>query len=809
MSMTLQKVQPGAPLQIPAKTYNAFVDAARDHQQRQMSTSAGPLRDRDPANVVLVKNESGADRARFDILGIAGPIFSHADNAATFQERIALRGVMPTSAHAGRFVVLVDALPDGGIGRAYVSGACLARVRMLDETHTAADVADGDAFKLASDATGTAALVWMEPVAERSDPSTAWALIRFGGTSPGGNSSTDSSADQQVLAHLKSVQRFSAENPDLPAFHWKEAWITPAGTSEEKADGNGSKTIPNCESLSVHTEDGTYATLADPVAGENLSNASIDSSTGQTLLSFLIRGTEDITHTVTQYRIQVGTGTVPGTRATYGESGDLPAAQVPTFQVAGVPLDSDVYIRVITTTSDAGTRANIYIVRLALNGESKAQVVVTDEDINDPAGAVLSSPVTGDYAGIIDEETSQTDLYLVWSPVAGADDYDVYVGSGNPPDPNFNDGWDLHWAGGGLTDTTYTVPDMPADGTSFWVTIYWRIGTSWNWNRWKVVITPAPDRRAISEDDLNRVLTETQVGLPGLTEIADGNEDAETELDIPVLVSIRETIDTVGNKRFVFQRVEQELHGVIVAESAPEADDDFTDHRYWVQLSQVSNADAADQPVTLEDATHPAARVIPVTNYAEAVAGTHDLPVGTPVMVRTVRGGTKPWITRHVMSVGGAGQGTSSWLGKIQSAGPNAEADYADARYWVQQLADTSASENDPLILAEVPVANGGKWITAHHVTEFGMDSGHAGIHAILRDMGPIPASREDFRYVIVSEINLGAGKRYVFHSYPGQMLRDQYAYLVACLQDNCPIGDWYRMTGPSIVDKAEPGACS
>jgi hypothetical protein len=378
-----------------------------------------------------------------------------------------------------------------------------------------------------------------------------------------------------ILAHLKSVQRFSADNPDLPAFHWKEAWITPAGESEEKVDGNGSKVIPNCESRAVHTEDGTYATLADPVAGENLSNASIDASSGQSLLSFLIRGNEDTTHTVTKYQIQVGTGTVPAARGTYGDSGDLPAGQAPTLQVAGVPLESDVYIRITTSTSDAGTLANIYIVQLALNGEPKAQVVVTDEDINDPSGAVLSSPVTGDYAGIIDEETSQTDLYLAWLPVAGADKFDVYVGSGNPASPDDPTGYDLHWAGGELTDTTYTVPNLPADGTPFWVTVWWRIGAVWHWNRWKISVTPAPDRRAISEDDLNRVLTETQAGLPGLTEIADGNEDAETELDIPVLVSIRETIDTAGNKRFVFQRVEQELHGVIVAESAPGADDDF------------------------------------------------------------------------------------------------------------------------------------------------------------------------------------------------------------------------------------------
>jgi hypothetical protein len=201
----LRKVQPGMPLQLPAKTYNAFVDAARDHQQREMSTAANPLRDKDQANIVLVKNESGADRARFDILGVTGPIISRADNVATFQDRIALRGVTPTSAHAGRFVVLVDAIPNGTIGRAYVSGACLARVRMLDEAHTSADVDDGSAAQLVSGESGAASLVWVEPIAERADPAIAWALIRFGGG--GGGSVTIEG--QLILALLNSVQRFS------------------------------------------------------------------------------------------------------------------------------------------------------------------------------------------------------------------------------------------------------------------------------------------------------------------------------------------------------------------------------------------------------------------------------------------------------------------------------------------------------------------------------------------------------------------------------------------------------------------------
>jgi hypothetical protein len=286
MTTGLNKVQPGMPLQIPAKTYNAFVDAARDHQQRQMSTSADAQRDKDPSNIVLVKNESGADRARFDILGVTGPIFSRADNAATFQDRIALRGVTPTSEHVGRFVVLVDAIPNGTIGRAYVSGACLTRVRMLDEAHALADVDDGSAAQLASSEAGAASLIWVEPIAERADPSIAWAVIRFGGGG-GASGGGATSNDQPILALLTGVQRFSANNSDLPAYHWKEAKADTNGVAQEVPDGAGSKTIPSCDSRIIVAEDASYSVARRSGFGwREPANVTIDTSSGATLIEF-------------------------------------------------------------------------------------------------------------------------------------------------------------------------------------------------------------------------------------------------------------------------------------------------------------------------------------------------------------------------------------------------------------------------------------------------------------------------------------------------------------------------------------------
>jgi len=538
----LSKVRAGEPLRIPAKAYNAFVDAALDQQQRSMSTNGDALRDRQQSSLVLVKNESGAARARFDVLGIDGPIITRANNGEAFRSRIALRGVTPTAAHAGRFVILHDALPAGTVGRAYLTGAYLARVRMLDEAHTAADVDDGDAAQLASGETGAVSLLWIEPIEQRDDPSIAWCVIRFGGGASGGNGAAH--ADQLIVALLTSIQRFSEANPDLPAYHWREAQVNSDGAAVEKPLGTGSKITPSCDSLVVNTENTTFSVMADPVAGGNLTDAAHNEQAST--MAFRITGSEDATHTVTSYRIQVGTGLGPLLRAAYGDSGELPPGQPPTFHVPAVPLAADVYIRVITATSDAGTNHNIYVVQVGLNGAPVDAVAVAEHEINDPAGALLTTPASGEYTGDIADNL--TDLAIAWSAAPGATHYYVTAGTGSG-DPNTDPTtWNLadHDVGSATSDL---LTNVPADGAGFYVVVWWRTAPSfvWTWNRWKITITPAADRRAVNLEDINT--------LEGGGAIVPAPPVDETPLPHPILVEILPTKDSAGNDRFVFVRI--------------------------------------------------------------------------------------------------------------------------------------------------------------------------------------------------------------------------------------------------------------
>ena len=108
MTDTLRKVKSGDPLVIPARTFNTFVDAARDFQERQRSTSRNIQRDVRQTGIALVRNDSGAERQRFDVLGVSGPIINPTivdpdDNVDAFVERVALTGALPAGPHLGRF----------------------------------------------------------------------------------------------------------------------------------------------------------------------------------------------------------------------------------------------------------------------------------------------------------------------------------------------------------------------------------------------------------------------------------------------------------------------------------------------------------------------------------------------------------------------------------------------------------------------------------------------------------------------------------------------------------------------------------
>ena len=192
MGDPLRKVQPGQPVRIPARTFNTFIDAAQDYLQRRQNVGGDPLTTRLRSGIVLVENASGADRGRFEILGVDDVVISQADNADEFYNRPVLSGITPdTDVHAGRFVVLAEPIASGKIGHAWAFGMCPVQVDMQDADHTACEIKDATTANLISHTSGTARILTVE-----SGTGVKWAVVRIGA----GGGLPDGTATYQVLS---------------------------------------------------------------------------------------------------------------------------------------------------------------------------------------------------------------------------------------------------------------------------------------------------------------------------------------------------------------------------------------------------------------------------------------------------------------------------------------------------------------------------------------------------------------------------------------------------------------------------------
>jgi len=185
MGDALKKVQAGQPLAISAEAFNSFIDAARAVRANRHDVAQDPGLDFRQSGIIKVKNNSGADRARFDVLGIEAPLFDPAVSLDSFKARVAVTGITPDpEKHFAKFVVLAEPLKAGAIGWGCASGLTVARVKINGESDPRADVGD-TADALASGHSGAALILWKEPAG--SGP--RWALIKIGLPQIGGSGS--------------------------------------------------------------------------------------------------------------------------------------------------------------------------------------------------------------------------------------------------------------------------------------------------------------------------------------------------------------------------------------------------------------------------------------------------------------------------------------------------------------------------------------------------------------------------------------------------------------------------------------------
>lgn len=169
----LKRVQPGDTLEIRASTYNTVVDAVKSLQANR----PGRQHQNQPAlaqsGIVLVRNDSGTDRGRFDVLGIAGSVFG--SSSPEFPNRIVLSGATPTADHGLGFVILQEPIAAGRIGTAVISGITQARVNVENSGDTIAGLDASDPTRLTTSVPGTALILAVD-----SGAGTQWGIVNVG-----------------------------------------------------------------------------------------------------------------------------------------------------------------------------------------------------------------------------------------------------------------------------------------------------------------------------------------------------------------------------------------------------------------------------------------------------------------------------------------------------------------------------------------------------------------------------------------------------------------------------------------------------
>lgn len=174
------RIKPG-PLrgQISARAWNRAQDAADIVLGDRYSQAGEPQADGPkPYTPILARNSTTGTVNRWGVLSVAGVVFtpSGATGNATqqFQDQPVLSGGLPTGGSS--FVVAVEPIAAGKIGRVAVAGVVQAKINVVSESDTFATAKDGDLTQLSSASSGEVTILWKES----GTGAGKWALVRFG-----------------------------------------------------------------------------------------------------------------------------------------------------------------------------------------------------------------------------------------------------------------------------------------------------------------------------------------------------------------------------------------------------------------------------------------------------------------------------------------------------------------------------------------------------------------------------------------------------------------------------------------------------
>jgi hypothetical protein len=233
--------------QLSARALNRAQEAANIVLgQRPNGTADGPSAGPAPYTPILAKNNTTGAVRRWGVLSVAGVVFtpSGATGNATqqFQDQPVLSGGLPTGGSS--FVVAVEPIAAGNIGRVAVAGVVQAKINVVSESDTFATAKDGDLTQLTSASSGEATILWKES----GTGSGKWALVRFGAAGAAG-------------IRLGKVTGTWSKGSTASVTHWK---------------GDGSQAVTGTSGPSKFTAINRAQTVTGPTGGYWVGCESID-----------------------------------------------------------------------------------------------------------------------------------------------------------------------------------------------------------------------------------------------------------------------------------------------------------------------------------------------------------------------------------------------------------------------------------------------------------------------------------------------------------------------------------------------------
>ena len=166
------------PTKFSAGAWNSLMLMAEEYFAGEPGVdSPGDVRVPLPPGVIWIKNDSGDDCPTFSVLGVDDMLVNPNQDLDQFRFDPTFVGVSPADPdHVGRFAILLEAIADGDIGRAVISGAVAVQVDVQSQDDQFAEIVDDDTTMLESGGGGSAQILW-----KPSGTGKLWCHVRVGG----------------------------------------------------------------------------------------------------------------------------------------------------------------------------------------------------------------------------------------------------------------------------------------------------------------------------------------------------------------------------------------------------------------------------------------------------------------------------------------------------------------------------------------------------------------------------------------------------------------------------------------------------